>query len=271
MAVIFKADKHEYVSQDPLENIKWTSVTSFVGQFKQPFDKVAVASKVSKSKKSKWYGKTVDEILEAWKYKSDVAIDRGNWYHNQREADLLSLDSISREGFELPVITPIVDDIGKIAPSQKLMDGVYPEHFVYLKSAGLCGQSDLVTVMDGRINILDYKTNKEIKTESYVNWEGISQKMLNPISHLDDCNFYHYALQLSVYMYIMLKHNPKLKPGTLTLHHVLFYEDGQDELGCPILKKDENGEPMVKKIVPYTVPYLKDEVITLIKHKQDAN
>jgi hypothetical protein len=271
MAVVFKSEKHEYVSQDPSENIKWTSVTSFISQFKQPFDKVGVATKVSKSKKSKWYGKSVEEILEAWKYQADVAIDRGNWYHNQREADLLSIDSISRYGKELPVINPIIDDIGKIAPSQKLMDGVYPEHFVYLKSVGLCGQSDLVTVVDNRVNILDYKTNKEIKTESYVNWEGVSQKMVGPVVHLDDCNFNHYALQLSVYMYIILKHNPKLKPGSLTLHHVLFYEDGQDEYGTPILKRDENGEPVVKKIVPYDVPYLKDEVITLIKYKQNAD
>jgi hypothetical protein len=72
-------------------------------------------------------------------------------------------------------------------------------------------------------------------------------------------------------MYIILKHNPKLKPGSLTLHHVLFYEDGQDEYGTPILKRDENGEPVVKKIVPYDVPYLKDEVITLIKYKQNAD
>jgi len=271
MSVIFKPEKHEYISLDPNENIQWTSVTSFVGKYKMPFDKVGVATKVSKSKKSKWYGMTVDEILDAWKHQADNAIDRGNWYHNQREADLLMIDSISRDGKELPVINPIQDEDGKVAPSQKLQDGVYPEHFVYLKSVGLCGQSDLVSVLDGKINILDYKTNKEIKTESYVNWEGKSQKMLGPVSHLDDCNYNHYALQLSTYMYIMLKHNPKLKPGKLTLHHVLFFEEGLDHLGAPIIARDINGEPIVKKIVPYEVPYLKEEVVNLIKDKQNAN
>ena len=271
MSVIFKPEKHEYISLDPNENIQWTSVTSFVGKYKIPFDKVAIATKVSKSKKSKWYGMSVDEILEAWKHQADNAIDRGNWYHNQREADLLIIDTISRQGVELPVINPLQDDDGKVAPPQKLQDGVYPEHFVYLKSVGLCGQSDLVTVMDGKINILDYKTNKEIKKESYVNWEGKSQKMLGPLVHLDDCNYNHYALQLSTYMYIMLKHNPKLKPGKLILHHVLFFEEGLDELGAPIIARDINGEPIVKKIVPYEVPYMKDEVISLIKDKQNAN
>lgn len=269
MAVIFRADNHEYVSADPNEDIKWTSVTSFVSKFKQPFDKEAVAKKVANSKRSKWYGKTVEEILSAWEHQSTSAIERGNWYHNQREADLLQIDSISRFGQELPIITPVVENGEKFAPLQKLTEGVYPEHFVYLKSAGLCGQSDLVTVLDGKINILDYKTNKEIKTESYVNWEGVSQKMNGPVAHLDDCNYYHYALQLSIYMYIMIKHNPKLKPGKLTLHHVLFFEEGEDHMGAPIIQRDENGEPVVKKIVPYDVPYLKDEVINLIKYKQD--
>jgi hypothetical protein len=214
---------------------------------------------------------SVQDILQAWENESTRAIDQGNWYHNQREADLLQLNTIERHGCILPIIRPLITDDIKYAPPQKLQEGMYPEHFVYLKSAGICGQSDLVEVAKGEVNITDYKTNKEIKKESYVNWEGVSQKMLSPVSHLDDCNFWHYALQLSTYMYIILKHNPKLKPGKITIHHVLFYTDGTDKFGNPITKLDDQGEPLVKKIVPYDLPYLKAEVINLIKHKQDAN
>jgi hypothetical protein len=214
---------------------------------------------------------SVQDILQAWENESTRAIDQGNWYHNQREADLLQLNTIERHGCILPIIRPLITDDIKYAPPQKLQEGMYPEHFVYLKSAGICGQSDLVEVAKGEVNITDYKTNKEIKKESYVNWEGVSQKMLSPVSHLDDCNFWHYALQLSTYMYIILKHNPKLRPGKITIHHVLFYTDGTDKFGNPITKLDDQGEPLVKKIVPYDLPYLKAEVINLIKHKQDAN
>jgi hypothetical protein len=212
-----------------------------------------------------------EDIKEAWKNESQKAMNLGTWYHNQRETALLACDTISREDFIVPIIKPIEEDGFKKAPEQKLKDGIYPEHLVYLKSAGICGQSDLVEVAKGEVNITDYKTNKEIKKESYVNWEGVSQKMLSPVSHLDDCNFWHYALQLSTYMYIILKHNPKLKPGKITIHHVLFYTDGTDKFGNPITKLDDQGEPLVKKIVPYDLPYLKAEVINLIKHKQDAN
>lgn len=266
MSLIFKPERHEYISLNN-ENIDWTSVTSFVGEFKQPFDADTIAAKSSRNKKSKWYGMSAEEIKQAWKAEAKRATDLGTWYHNCREADLCNLSTIEREGVTIPVFKPIESDGVKHAPDQKLKDGVYPEHMVYLKSVGLCGQSDLVEVVNGHVNITDYKTNKEIKTESYVNWEGVSQKMSPPVAHLDDCNFYHYALQLSMYLYIILKHNPKLKPGTLTLHHILFEEAGRDKFDNPIPALDTNGDPIVKDIVQYDVPYLKAEVIELIKWK----
>ena len=91
----------------------------------------------------------------------------------------------------------------KIAPDQKLDEGVYPEHFVYLKSAGICGQADLVSIVNGYINILDYKTNKEIKENGFKNWEGVVSKMFKPVNNLEDCNLNHYNLQLSLYAYII--------------------------------------------------------------------
>ena len=271
MSVTFKSQNHKYESIDSSELIEWTSVTSFISKYKKPFDAQTIAEKSSKSKKSKWYGMSVPDILQAWENESTRAIDQGNWYHNQREADLLELNTVERHGCILPIIRPLITDDVKYAPEQRLVEGMYPEHFVYLKSAGICGQSDLVEIAKGKVNITDYKTNKEIKKESYVNWEGISQKMLTPVSHLDDCNFWHYALQLSTYMYIILKHNPKLRPGKITIHHVLFYTDGTNNFGNPITRLDDQGEPLVKKILPYDLPYLKSEVINLIKHKQDAN
>lgn len=152
----------------------------------------------------------------------------------------------------------------KFAPDQRLTEGVYPEHFVYLKSAGVCGQADRVEVIRNTIDLYDYKTNKEIKKESYRNWEGVSQRMLTPLEHLDDCNYYHYALQLSLYMYIMIKHNPNLKPGKLILHHIIFEEAGKDKYGNPVNKLDSDNNPIVKEVVPYELPYLKTEVISVI-------
>ena len=218
----FTPHDHSYTSISSEDATKWISVTSFIGNFKQPFDADRIAEKSSKSKKSKWYGMTPEEIKAAWSAEALRATTLGTWYHNCRESDICSLETMERHGSTVPIFKPIEIDGTKFSPNQKLTDGVYPEHMVYLKSAGLCGQSDLVEVINGVVHITDYKTNKEIKIEGYTNWEGITTKMNSPVAHLDDCNVNHYALQLSLYMYIILKHNPRLKPGDLTIHHIQF-------------------------------------------------
>lgn len=268
MSLYFKEEGHIYKSLE--DDIQWTSVTSFIGKFKKPFDAKGVANKVSKNKKSKWYGIPPEKILDIWKAEGERATTLGTWYHNQRENDIISLGEMERNGLVVPIIKPIIEDGVKYAPEQKLKDGIYPEHFVYLKSAGICGQIDYLEVVNSIINIKDYKTNKEIKTESYVNWEGISDKMAAPLNHLDDCNFYHYALQMSIYAYIVHKHNPRLKVGKLTLQHVKFKQLGEDINGYPIYEQD-NGEPVVESTELYDVPYLKKEVIDLIHYKKEMN
>ena len=273
MTVIFKEDGHIYQSlNDDLttDDIKWTSVTSFVGLFKPKFDADKQSKKSSKNKRSKWYGMTPKEILAAWNGESERAIELGNWYHNQREENLCEFKTIEREGVEVPIVRPIVDSSGtKIAPDQKLTDGVYPEHFVYLKSLGICGQADLVTIVNNKINIVDYKTNKEIKEKGFTNWEGITSKMYKPVSHLDDCNLKHYNLQLSLYAYIIKKHNPKLKVGDLSIQHVTFEKEGENEFGYPITRYNDQGEPIIKDIKIYNLPYLKSEVQSIIKWLKD--
>ena len=262
----FTAKDHKYTSED---GANWLSVTSLISQFKQPFEADKIALKSSKNKKSKWYGMSVDEIKEAWKSEANRATTLGTWYHNCRESDICSFQTMERQGVTVPIFKPIEVDGVKHSPDQKLKDGVYPEHMVYLRSSGICGQSDLVEVINGEVYITDYKTNKEIKVEGFTNWEGITQKMAPPVSHLDDCNLNHYALQLSMYMFIILKHNPKLKPGSLIIHHILFEEAGRDRFDNPISALDTNGNPIVTDVVQYELPYLKKEAIDIIHWLED--
>lgn len=263
MAIIFKEEGHTYESNDQ-DKIDWISVTSLINMFKEPFDGKTQAKKSSKNKRSKWYGMTSKEILDAWENEKNRAIKLGNWYHNQREADILDFKTIEKDGIEIPIVKPIIKEDGiKLAPEQKLSDGVYPEHLVYLKSAKICGQADVVEIVNGIININDYKTNKEIKEKGYTNWEGITKKLYNPVSHLDDCHLNHYSLQLSIYAYIIKKHNPKLKVGKLTIQHVKFKQIGTDKNGYPI-NEHINGEPILEEIKMYDLPYLKNEVINII-------
>lgn len=265
MAVIFTPEKHEYLSIDE-EPINWISGTKLVSKFKQPFDSNQ-AEKSSKNKKSKWFGMNPETIKEIWKAEGDRSIELGNFYHDQRETDLCSLETMEIREFELPIIKPLFIEGIKHAPNQILTPGIYPEHLVMLKSAGIIGQSDRVDVFpDDYVDIHDYKTGKEIKTKGYTNWEGKVSKMLSPIAHLDDCNFNHYSIQLSLYMYIILRHNPKLKPGKMFIHHILFEEAGRDPYDYPIYARDSYGNPIVKEVIQMPVPYLKDEIKAILNY-----
>ena len=270
MSIVFNASDHSYKSIDGAEAIDWISVTTIISSLKKGFDAKVISEKVSKNKRSKWYGVEPKDIEAIWKNEADRATTLGTYYHNQREDDLCSFASIEREGVTIPVFAPSGETDGiRYAPLQKLDSGIYPEHMVYLRSAGICGQSDLVEVVNSKVNIIDYKTNKEIKIKGYTNWEGTTDKMLIPVNNLDDCHFNHYALQLSIYMYIILKHNPKLKPGKIFIHHVKFEIEKEDNWGYPIGKKDESGNPIVKEVTVIPVPYLINEVQAVIHHMKN--
>lgn len=263
MSLTFKNEYHEYKSNDG-DDIDWISVTSLISKLKQPFDADAQAAKSSKSKGKKWSGIPVQEIKNAWTGEAKRATDLGTWYHNQRESDLCELKTINIADVEVPIFKPTIVDGLKYSPSQKLVNGLYPEHFMFLKSVGICGQADGVSVVNDIVNIFDYKTNKELKMEGFTNWEGVTTMMQSPVAHLQDCHISHYNLQLSIYMYMILKHNPKLKPGKLTVHHIVFEEAGRDKFDYPITALDERGEPILKEVIYHELPYLKSEVITLM-------
>ena len=92
--------------------------------------------------------------------------------------------------------------------------------------------------------------------------------MFNPVNHLDDCNLNHYNLQLSLYAYIIKKHNPKLKIGSLTIQHVKFKLAGVDKNNYPI-SKIVNGEPVIEDVKMYELPYLKNEVRSIVMWLKD--
>jgi hypothetical protein len=261
----FIADTHSYSSLEGEEQIDWVSVTRLIHHFKEPFDPIAVSIRCSKGKNPKYKGKTPEEIRAIWDKENKRSVTLGSWFHDQREKQTLDCRTITRDGIELPIISPVMDGYVKYAPSQKLTDGVYPEHMVYLKSAGVCGQADRIEVVNGVVEVHDYKTNKEIKFKGYEFFDGSVKKMKGPLSHLEDCEFNDYALQLSTYMYIILKHNYNLLPGLIQIAHIEFEVEGLDENGYPITALDPMGEPIVKKVNHIEVPYLKKEVISMFR------
>jgi len=257
MKLRFIEEGHIYESK-PARN--WTSVTGVVEKFVTEFDDVFQAERSSNNERSKWYMMSVERILELWHLENKRATDCGSWFHNLMERKALAAGSKKHRGKVLKIIPPILKDGYKLAPAQVLTDGIYPEHFMFCEEAGICGQSDLVYVTDGIVDIDDYKTNKELEFRGYGYKYDNPQMMTGLMSNIEDCNFNHYALQLSIYMYLVLLKNPHLKPGRIRICHVTFENEGFDEFGFPILKRTADGGYVPKEKTWYEVPFLKNKV-----------
>jgi hypothetical protein len=214
----FYEDRHKYID----DNVEFTPVTYFLKSFQPWVDWGKEAEK-----KAKKLGITKEELLKQWDDKKNKAAQKGTAFHKVMEDKYNS----QRETVVSDVLCPIssvatVNGI-KEDSSIKLEDNtVYTEKMVWSKKYKICGTADLVEVINGKINVKDYKTNQKLDFESWKHPILGSRKLKHPVGGLDDCNFNIYQLQLNVYMYMLLQQNKKLKIGNMEILHVIFDEDG---------------------------------------------
>lgn len=257
--VTYNDENHLYIEK--ATGKKCISVTTLIESFGQPFDSDFWASykalesligedeyaKIKKSllNKRKFDPKILEDynvtmpqfleertrILENWKNKNIEACERGTRIHKQMEE--LTLSGNCKELKRLGLggkFDCITDHRIQINGS-----GVYPEILLnYTSPDGtlrLAGQADLVIVQGTSLYILDFKTNSEIKKGSYYNSATKSRQMMQyPLNHIQDCNFWHYTLQLSTYAWMIQKQYPELEVKLLQLIHydhndkVTFYD-----------------------------------------------
>jgi hypothetical protein len=244
-----------------LGNRTYRSSTQIVEQFVEPFNQQERAEYMADR-----YGNTPEYWLKKWGYITDTACRNGTDKHDKEEQFLYNKGFSYVNGRKQPVykIADLYDNEHNInnmqtercttlPPYYKLPDGVYPELKLWNHEWGIAGRSDkptLETIGSNRYaHIEDYKTSKKIDKTSV--WE---KTMLEPISHLQDCEFIHYALQLSLYMFMFEGFG--FQPGTLRLIH---FPHPIPEL------------PGVPRPVEIEVPYLRNEVILMLKHLRTIN
>jgi len=237
----FYEGNHSYINKD---GERYTSVTTMLHFFEPKKDWDKIASNYAKKHK-----KALEEVKALWKAENLKSIERGLKFHKMMEDALLLDGVVTKEDKVLNVHNSIVEDGAKHSYSLKLDEGVYPEIIIYIDSLQLAGQADYVEVHNDRINIIDYKSNKEIKFEGFKDWKGKEESLLGPLKDLGNCNYNIYCLQLNTYMYMLLKHNPKLKIGEMKLSHALF--DENDEF----LELKEYQVPNMQKKVKQMLEY----------------
>ena len=114
-----------------------------------------------------------------------------------------------------------------------LEKGVYPEFLISVAS-----KDGLLRKRNSTYKVSKSKTNKSIDKTSYYNKAKKSNVMMKyPLDDLQDCNFNHYQLQLSLYAYMLQQINPNYNIKGLKIVHT-DHNNKQHEYDCEYLKKD---------------------------------
>jgi hypothetical protein len=222
--------EHVYVHKETGE--KYKSVTTVLSMLEHHFDSDAVAEAIAnqddEKKKPEYVGMTKQQILDEWTRINREANEYGTEVHEILERYLLANKLyIPKSDYEREIITKFQ----KIDPMNS--GEIFPEAVLFSKKHSLAGTSDLVEDCGEYVNIYDFKTNKRLLYLSEYN-----QWLKKPVSHLSDCQYNVYSLQLSIYAY-MIQMQTKKKIGRLALFYLNPEKDYEFEIiPIPYLGKE---------------------------------
>lgn len=196
----FIEDGHYYLCNGKRVGI---STTGLISQYENEFDSETISKQVAEKQ-----GKTQREILEEWRIENLHSTIKGSMIHEFAQ----SLWEGKEYKFDYSNVPQEIDldrlksDIEKLIPQAINFYNDYKNMYeligceIYLGDEDFdeCGATDIVFLnkLTNEIVIADFKTNKEIKYESFKH-----KKMLLPLNKYDDCNYIHYSIQLSDYKY----------------------------------------------------------------------
>jgi len=229
----------------------YTSVTTLIKMYAPPFDKEFFSKK-----KAKELGITQEEVLKMWEQNGIEASNAGTFQHNVAEKIALGVEL---DDMELDYVNPIKAMFEKF---DLVSTEIFPEKRVYHPEWGICGTADGLIPKEGKMNIIDYKTCKDpIRmeggywttdkfTDERVYVLSDKKKFKKPISHLPHSKGNEYALQLSIYMYILEQWG--MVPGFLKLWQIRNKELGEKEntgIELPYLREEAKAiiEDFLKK------------------------
>lgn len=191
--------------------IEFKSVTEFIHTFFKPFDEKKIAKKLTQTN-LKYKGMSVEELIGSWNKRRD----RGTIVHKQIEDYINSNFIISELEFNNldPKTQQGINFIKK--KCLKKTNKLFSEVMIYSEELKLAGTIDLIVYNEEKnhISLIDWKTNKRINKSSFNNQKGTKF----PLNNMDDCNFTHYNLQLSMYQYILEKYYNVNVNGLFLVH-----------------------------------------------------
>lgn len=162
------------------------SVSTFVKLFFTPFEAELWASIKAPS-----LGMTETAVLEMWRQKGKQAAKLGTELHTEIEGFLATKTVTSKKPEFNHFLNLFNSKLSHLTPYRS-------EWSIFDEDFAITGTTDMVFKKpDGSFAIYDWKRSKEIKKDNRFS------RGLGPCSHLSDCNFIHYSLQVNIYKRIL--------------------------------------------------------------------
>ena len=173
----------------------YMSVTTFVGSLFEKFDADSIINNMKKSKNwpnNKYYGLSKEEIKQLWDDKKNCSANAGTQLHLDIEKFYNNMEP-NNTSLEFKHFLRFSEKYKHLIPYRT-------EKIIYSKEFKLAGSIDML-FLDNENNCLqiyDWKRVKDItKISPWNKW--IKHKIVN---YLPDSNYWHYALQLNIYMFL---------------------------------------------------------------------
>ena len=239
----FFEDDHHYEYKGKRVGI---SVTRLIEDYANEFDAESVAERVALKE-----NRTIQDVLDEWEYKNQFACVKGSTCHEYAQSiwsgekyTMLTFDK-SKEYFEA---------VSNIQRQAENFYHDYEERLEHLADEFVIGSVEyniasaidhlFINKLTGGLILVDYKTNSDIHKN-----ERFAKEMKIPLSHLKDTTLCHYAIQLSIYKYLVEKYT--------NLQIEDFF----------IVYMSEN----IDNYEIIEVPYLKDEVVKILENRREFN
>ena len=191
-AIQFDATGHRYTIHDG--GVAYTSVTSCIKPLFDDFDADGVIDTMQKSSKwsdSKYFGMDSDCIKALWSATAKEAASQGTRLHADIER-YYNAEPVDNESVEYAYFL----NFAKKCP----LIPYRTEWVVFHEESRIAGTIDMVFQRpDGMLEIYDWKRCKQL--EKAPRWNKYARDPA--IEHLPDTNYWHYALQLNFYKYIL--------------------------------------------------------------------
>jgi len=227
--VSFDSENHQYY----IDGVPARTVSNLVEKSFPVFDSIKAAQNLSPN--HPLFGLDVLDIVKLWEENRLKAARLGSELHNQIEKYLLTSEQAHSREFEL--FQSFYLDHPEITPFRS-------EWRIFDEKFGIAGTVDLLAVRNGEFVLFDWKRSDKI-IDPYTGQMANSPFLnfgIGPLSHLSDSRLNKYALQQSLYRWILEKNYG------LTI----------SEMNLVIL------HPSYNRYFKITVPYLFDEVNSIL-------